>query len=263
MTEAVVTDIQTSNMEEKTFQYINDTGEISALVCDHSAYFEKGRKYKGEYTALNCGIRFKGIDGIYDSKFFRVVNNHKLSIYRIKLNLGTDVVVPVKLNGVDSDKIIGVFDIVWGYEENNDIVVTMVGDLAVNDYCLSSSLFEKVADTEINHNPMTEETADKLNEYMRKVRYSIKDNKDMFGIAKQIQKDLNDTGKGDSLEVGGTHYKMAIEPWDYIYANGLDFDSGNVVKYISRFKEKNGAEDVKKAISYCKHILKTQYDEEI
>lgn len=70
-------------------------------------------------------------------------------------------------------------------------------------------------------------------------------------------------GSRDGHEVGGTHYgKMTIEPWDYIYANKLDFDSGNVVKYISRHKDKNGAEDVKKAISFCKHILKTQYGEE-
>lgn len=62
-----------------------------------------------------------------------------------------------------------------------------------------------------------------------------------------------------SLEVGGNHYDKLIQPWDFIYANHLGFDEGNVVKYISRHKEKNGAEDIKKAISYCEHILKTQY----
>lgn len=66
----------------------------------------------------------------------------------------------------------------------------------------------------------------------------------------------------DGHEVGGEHYKMAIEPWDYIQANHLDFDSGNIVKYASRHKQKNGAEDIKKIISYAKHILKTQYGEE-
>lgn len=60
-------------------------------------------------------------------------------------------------------------------------------------------------------------------------------------------------------EVGGNHYKMAIEPWDYIQANGLGFDEGNIVKYASRHKQKNGAEDIRKIISYAKHILKTQY----
>lgn len=63
------------------------------------------------------------------------------------------------------------------------------------------------------------------------------------------------------LEVGGSHYQTAMQPWDYIYANHLGFDEGNVIKYITRHKDKNGAEDIRKAISYCKHILKTQYNE--
>lgn len=67
---------------------------------------------------------------------------------------------------------------------------------------------------------------------------------------------------GDDHEVGGSHYKMAIEPWDYIHANGLGFDEGNIVKYASRHKQKNGAEDIRKIISYAKHILKTQYNED-
>lgn len=71
-------------------------------------------------------------------------------------------------------------------------------------------------------------------------------------------------GKGEyadnsNIEVGGQHYQTAIQPWDYIHANHLDFDSGNIVKYASRHKKKGGAEDVKKIISYAKHILKTQY----
>lgn len=65
----------------------------------------------------------------------------------------------------------------------------------------------------------------------------------------------------DNHEVGGTHYKSTIEPWDFIYVNSLDFDAGNAVKYLCRYKKKGGAEDIKKAISYCEHILKTQYKE--
>ena len=61
-------------------------------------------------------------------------------------------------------------------------------------------------------------------------------------------------------QVNGTHYeKMAIQPVEYIRANGLDFFEGNVVKYISRHRTKNGAEDVKKAIDYCLMILEYDY----
>lgn len=54
-------------------------------------------------------------------------------------------------------------------------------------------------------------------------------------------------------EVGGTHYAdMKIEPIELIEAFGLDFVQGSIIKYISRYKNKNGIEDLKKALHYCK-----------
>jgi hypothetical protein len=58
------------------------------------------------------------------------------------------------------------------------------------------------------------------------------------------------------------HYESAITPVEYIVANGLDFLRGNIVKYVSRDKRKNGAEDIRKAIHYCQMILKYEYNEE-
>jgi hypothetical protein len=61
---------------------------------------------------------------------------------------------------------------------------------------------------------------------------------------------------------GGQHYKdKAIQPIVYIHANKLGFFAGNVVKYITRYKEKNGAEDVRKAIHYCQLLLELEYGE--
>ena len=63
-------------------------------------------------------------------------------------------------------------------------------------------------------------------------------------------------------QVNGTHYlQFEIQPIQFINANKLDFLAGNVVKYISRHKLKGGADDVKKAIHYCKLILELQYGE--
>ncbi len=63
-------------------------------------------------------------------------------------------------------------------------------------------------------------------------------------------------------QVGGEHYKsLKIQPIDYIVGNGMNFQDGNVVKYISRHRVKNGAEDVRKAIHYCKLILELEYGE--
>jgi len=61
-------------------------------------------------------------------------------------------------------------------------------------------------------------------------------------------------------QVGGIHYKdLAIQPIEYIFRNNLSFPQANVVKYITRYKDKNGAEDVKKAIHYCQLILELEY----
>lgn len=63
-----------------------------------------------------------------------------------------------------------------------------------------------------------------------------------------------------TAQVGGGHYKgMAIQPVEYINANGLDYLQGNVIKYVSRHKSKNGAEDIRKAIHYLELILELQY----
>jgi len=55
---------------------------------------------------------------------------------------------------------------------------------------------------------------------------------------------------------GGGHYKdMAIQPIEYTLANKLGFCEGNVVKYISRYKNKHGIEDLKKAKHYIDLLI--------
>jgi hypothetical protein len=64
-------------------------------------------------------------------------------------------------------------------------------------------------------------------------------------------------------QVGGDHYKqMKIQPVEFICENNIPYCEANVIKYISRHKSKNGAQDVRKAIHYCEMILKMQYDAE-
>ena len=66
--------------------------------------------------------------------------------------------------------------------------------------------------------------------------------------------------KATERQVGGNHYKKCkIQPIEYIHANGLDFLSGNIVKYASRHKLKNKDEDVKKIIHYALLILELEY----
>lgn len=61
---------------------------------------------------------------------------------------------------------------------------------------------------------------------------------------------------------GGNHYKnMAIQPMEYSMLNGLDACQHTAIKYISRFREKNGLEDLDKAI-HCIEMLKVFYRQE-
>lgn len=49
-------------------------------------------------------------------------------------------------------------------------------------------------------------------------------------------------------QVGGNHYtKMKIQPFQFSMANGLDPMQHTIIKYVSRFRDKNGIEDLEKA----------------
>jgi hypothetical protein len=60
-------------------------------------------------------------------------------------------------------------------------------------------------------------------------------------------------------QVSGSHYKdKAIQPIIYIHANNLGFCEGNVVKYITRWKEKNGIADLEKAKHYIELLIEME-----
>ena len=51
------------------------------------------------------------------------------------------------------------------------------------------------------------------------------------------------------------HYEGEIQPWDFIVANNIGYLEGNVIKYIYRYKKKNGIEDLKKAKVYIEKLI--------
>jgi hypothetical protein len=63
-------------------------------------------------------------------------------------------------------------------------------------------------------------------------------------------------------QVGGSHYaEMVIQPIEFITANQLSFLEGNIIKYVCRHRNKNGADDIKKAMHYCELLLQMEYGE--
>lgn len=66
--------------------------------------------------------------------------------------------------------------------------------------------------------------------------------------------------KATQQQVGGSHYRdMKIQPIEFIHANGLNFFQGNIVKYIARYKQKNGKEDLLKARHYIDLLIELEY----
>ena len=60
---------------------------------------------------------------------------------------------------------------------------------------------------------------------------------------------------------GGDHYKsMKVQPVEFIHSNKIPFIEGAVIKYVSRHRAKNGAEDIKKAIHFLELLLELEYD---
>jgi len=66
-------------------------------------------------------------------------------------------------------------------------------------------------------------------------------------------------GVANNNQVAGNHYKKPIQPWDFIHGNNMGYLAGNVVKYVSRYQDKNGLEDLYKA----KHYLEKLIEEEL
>lgn len=60
-------------------------------------------------------------------------------------------------------------------------------------------------------------------------------------------------------QVGGGHYKdKPIEVWDFIHYNGLGYLAGNAIKYLARYKDKNGVEDLQKARHYVDKLIEVE-----
>ena len=74
-------------------------------------------------------------------------------------------------------------------------------------------------------------------------------------------KDIFDDSFPQDKQIGGSHYKnMNIQPYEFISKNNLSFFQGCVVKYVCRYLNKSGIEDLEKIIHYCQLEIKEMKD---
>lgn len=74
-------------------------------------------------------------------------------------------------------------------------------------------------------------------------------------MAKSINGFEEEKVAASKTQVAGNHYsKLKIQPMEYCLQNDLNYGQSNAIKYITRYKDKNGIEDLKKAI-HCIELL--------
>lgn len=74
-----------------------------------------------------------------------------------------------------------------------------------------------------------------------------------------------DTNQGRALDqqIGGLHYKsMPIQPIEFCQKNELNYAESNAIKYICRHRNKNGIEDIRKAIHMLQILMEIEYGTE-
>lgn len=61
---------------------------------------------------------------------------------------------------------------------------------------------------------------------------------------------------------GPNHYKdKPLQVWDYVVSNNLGYLEGNVIKYITRWRQKGGVEDLRKAKHYIEKLIEVETGE--
>ena len=75
------------------------------------------------------------------------------------------------------------------------------------------------------------------------------------------KKDSNSSSSYDK-QIGGSHYlKYKIHPSKFVIENKLLFPEASVIKYIVRHQDKDGKEDLLKAIHFIEMIIERDYKE--
>lgn len=82
-------------------------------------------------------------------------------------------------------------------------------------------------------------------------------------LEKQIQDKFTEPQTSFDVQIGGNHYaSMVIQPTEFIMKNKLNYIQGNVIKYICRYKNKNGREDLEKVKHYVDLLIDLEYGDE-
>ena len=86
---------------------------------------------------------------------------------------------------------------------------------------------------------------------------------EMFPDEDELTYEDYQTSKNKVVQIGGNHYVKEIQPWDAMqsWMTSMEFKGflrGNVIKYVACYKDKNGVEDLEKAMHYLDKLIQEE-----
>jgi hypothetical protein len=105
--------------------------------------------------------------------------------------------------------------------------------------------------------------ANQLNDLEQSIIIDVLEKKNLMDIWDNIDKLKGSNLKSDNVTADSipSHYtKHGIEPIHFINKHNLCFNFGNVIKYISRYKNKNGDLDLEKVKFYADSYINGSYE---
>jgi hypothetical protein len=88
--------------------------------------------------------------------------------------------------------------------------------------------------------------------------------------APEISKDIKDSitlvkaaetvqaSAANSRQVGGMHYQAHIQHWDYVLANNIPYLEAQIIRYLTRWRKKDGFKDLKKAYHFLQKLAESE-----
>lgn len=64
--------------------------------------------------------------------------------------------------------------------------------------------------------------------------------------------------EANNKQIAGDHYKSKSQHWDWVVELGLDYLPAQITKYVTRWRKKNGVEDLEKALHYTEKMLEIE-----
>lgn len=66
--------------------------------------------------------------------------------------------------------------------------------------------------------------------------------------------------KANERQVGGSHYQSSMQHWDFVEDNGVGYLEGCATKYVTRWRKKNGLQDLEKGCHYIEKLIELAKD---